>query len=213
MNMNCLFADSRLLVVVIVLSVMTSCARQPDIRPVTDPTKRYTGNGYSALPPQGKDWFMLGHSSYAVHFAKGPIERNHTFVATVEVMKPEARKVESAAEFPKAFEHLLNETLDDGVGGSFRLISLKVAPYGSQKNYCSRYDFVQEERSNPMAPGIILEITAHGFVCLDISSKFIIRADYSERKTREMESILDEALKQEVEEFLKNVTVTPLSDS
>jgi len=53
----------------------------------------------------------------------------------------------------------------------------------------------------------------HGFVCLDISSKFMIRADYSERKTKEMESILDDALKQEVEEFLKNVIVTPLSDS
>jgi hypothetical protein len=192
------------------LSVMTSCASQPDIRPVTDPAKRYTGKGYSALPPQGQEWYIQGHGPYAVHFGKRPVERNHTFVAVVEVMEPEARKVDLAAEFTKATEHLLNETLD---GGRFRLISLKVVPYGSQKNYCSQYDFVQEERSNPMAPGVVLEITAHGFVCLDISSKFMIRADYSERKTKEMESILDDALKQDVEEFLKNVIVTPLSDS
>jgi hypothetical protein len=210
--MNCSFRVSRLIVFVIMLSLMNGCAMQSTLRPVTDPTMRYTGNGYSALPPQGKDWYISYHGSNAVNFGKPPADKYHTFAATIMVMMPEAKKVDSSVEFPKAIEHLMTETLG-GDGSRFRLISLNVAPFGPQGSYCSQYDFVQEERHNPGAPGVVLEITAHGFVCLDASSEFMVRADYSERKIKETESMLDDALKQEAEGFLKDVILTPLRDS
>lgn len=217
--MNCLFKGTRLIVFVTVFSVITGCAMQP--RLVTDLTKRYTGNGYSALPPQGKDWYIQGHGPNIVVFNKLFVENMdsyqtfmesyQTFAAAVMVMKPEARKVDSSAEFPKAIEQLLTNM--HGVGSRFRLISLEVAPYGPPRSYCTQYNLVQEEQNNPGAPGIVLEITVHGFVCLDISSKFMIRADYSERKTKGSKSMLDDALKQEGEGFLKNIIITPLLDS
>lgn len=213
--MNNLFRGSRLIVFVIMLSVMTGCAMQPSFRLVTDPTMRYTGNGYSALPPQGKDWYIGDHSPNIVVFNKASVEQRkkyQTFGATVIVMKPEAKKVDSSAEFPEAIEQLLTN-IHGGVGSRFRLISLKVAPFGPQGSYCSLIDLVQEERDNPIAPGVVLEITVHGFTCLDISSKFMIQAAYSERKTKGSETMLDDALKQEAEGFLKDVIFTPLHDS
>lgn len=209
--MNYIFRESRLIVFVVILSVMTGCAMQPAPRPVTDLTMRYTGNGYSALPPQGKDWYIRSHGPNIVLFGKLPAKKNQTFTAAIMVMKPEARKVDSSAEFPKAIEQLLTNM--HGVGSRFRLISLKVTPFGPQGSYCSQYDLIQEELDNPRAPGVVLEITIHGFVCLDESSKFMVRADYSERKTKGSKSILDDALKQEAEGFLKDVKITPLHDS
>lgn len=219
--MKHLFNGSRLIVLVMMLSVITGCATQPKIRPVTDLTMRYTGNGYSALPPQGKDWYIQYHGPNAVVFNKFIVDNMgsyetfmdsyQTFAANVVIMRPEAKKVDSSAEFPEAIEHLMSRTLG-GVGSRFRLISLEVTPFGSQGSYCSQYDLVQEERNNPGAPGVVLEITARGFACLDESSQFIVRADYSERKTMGSESMLDDALKQEAEEFLKDVIITPLRD-
>lgn len=213
--MRYLYRKSGLIVFVIVFSVISGCAMQPAPRLVTDPAMRYTGNGYSALPPQGKDWYIQYHGPNAVIFNKLFVEKMdsyQTFAANVVIMKPEAKKVDSSAEFPGAIEHLMTETLA-GVGSRFSLINLEVVPFGPQGSYCSQYDLVQEERGNPGVPGVVLEITAHGFACLDKSSKFIVRADYSERKIKGSKSILDDALKQEADGFLKNVIFTPFRDT
>ena len=139
--MNCSFRVSRLIVFVIMLSLMNGCAMQSTLRPVTDPTMRYTGNGYSALPPQGKDWYIQYHGKTAVVFNKFIVDNMgsyetfmdsyQTFAANVVIMRPEAKKVDSSAEFPEAIEHLMSRTLG-GVGSRFRLISLEVTPFGSQ---------------------------------------------------------------------------------
>lgn len=163
------------------------------------------------LPPQGKDWYFEDfNSQYITSFGKlfpEKGDRYHTFAATVMVMKPEAKKVNSSAEFPKAIEQLLVGSM---TSGRSRLINVNVGPYGPAGSYCSGYNLVQEEKDNPSARGVILEITAHGFWCLDASSKFMIHAFYSERKAQGSQSFLDDALKQEGEEFLKNVVFTPL---
>lgn len=190
--------------------IVSGCAPETVLRPVTDPTARFTGIGYSLLPPQGKDWYIERHSQHYTSFGKvfpGKGERYHTFVATVMVMKPEAKKVNSSAEFPKAIEQLI---AGFATSGRFRLISINVGPYGRAGSYCSRYDMVQEEKDNPRALGVTLEITAYGFWCLDASSEFMIHAFYSERKAQGSPSFLDGALRQEGEGFLNNVVVTPL---
>ena len=203
-------AKARWIYACFVAVIVSGCAPQPVLRPVTDPTARFTGIGYSVLPPQGKDWYIERHSQYITSFGKlfpEKMERYHTFVATVMVMKPEAKKVNSSAEFPKAIEQFI---VGFATTGRFRLISVNVGPYGPSGSYCSRYDMVQEEKNNPRAPGVILEITAHGFWCLDASSEFMVHAFYSERKAQGSQSYLDDALKQEGEGFLKNVVFTPL---
>ena len=194
----------------LVAMIISGCALQPAMPPVTDPTMRYTGIGYSALPPTGKDWYLKRHGPYALAFEKvspGRFEGDHTFGAGVLVHLPEVKKVHSPAEFPKAVQELFTARL---TGVRFRLISVKTVPFGPQGSYCSQYDMLQEERDNPIAPGIVLEITAHGFICLDTSSKYMINACYSERKPQGSKSFIDDALKQEAEGFLRDIVVTPL---
>ena len=208
--MNRVSGNTRWMLVWLVAVMCSSCALQPSFRPVTDPTMRFSGTGYSALPPQGKEWYIQHHSRNPVVFLKlfpEKMEKYHTFGAMVMVMTWEVKNVHSSAEFPNAIKELF---LARETKGRFRLISIKVAPFGSQGSYCSQYDTVYEERDNPKAPGVTLEMTNHGFICLDVSSKFLIDAAYSERRPQGSGSFLDDALKQEAEGFLKEVIVTPL---
>jgi hypothetical protein len=189
----------------LVAVIACGCAPQTALRPVTDSTLRLAGTGYSVLPPPGKGWLIERHGDLATSFGKVFPGKYHTFVAVVMVTKPEAKKVDSAAEFPKAVEEVLTQ-----VTGRFRLISINVGPYGRAGSYCARYEMVGEEKDNPRAPGATLEMTTWGFVCLDASSEFMINAFYSERKPQRRPSLLDDALRQEGEAFLRNVVVTPL---
>jgi len=188
--------------------MVSGCALQP----VTNLKMRYYGNGFSALPPQGKDWYIVNNDSFLLEFGKispDKLEKYHTFITEIVAMKPEVSKVHSASEFPKAVEDIFTRTLGDD---RFKLISIKTAPFGAKGSYCSLYDITQEERDNPKAPGVILELTAHGFICLDTSSKFLVNASYSERKPKGSKSIMDNALKQELEGFLTNIVVTPFNE-
>jgi len=171
---------------------------------------RFTGTGYSARPPQGNNWYIERSNPHAVLFGKlfpDKAETYHTFVAGVLVWNAEVKKVDSPGEFPKAVEELLIARLNEG---RFRLITLKVAPLGPQESYCSSLDAAQEERDNEGAPGVVLYITAHGFLCLDTSSQFIVHAFYSERRALGSTTFLNDALRQEAEGFLNDVVVTPL---
>lgn len=197
----------------LVAVICSGCALQPSIRPVTDPTMRFSGTGYSALPPQGKDWYISHHSRNAVVFGKlspEKMEKYHTFATWVMVYPWEVKNVHSPTDFSNSFSNSIKELAARDTTGRFRLISIEAAPFGSQGSYCSQYDMVSEDRDHPKAPGVTLEITVHGVVCLDVSSKFLIDAAYSERRPQGSESFLDDALKQEAEGFLREVRVTPL---
>ncbi|WP_374089178.1 hypothetical protein [Methylomicrobium lacus] len=198
----------------LIIMMLSGCAQQSLPRPVTDATERYFGTGYSLLPPQGNDWHFLEQSPNLTVFGKALSAQRkklmHTFVATVMVMQPEIKKVNFAAEFPKAQEELFRAQLNRE---GFRLLSLQSAPYGLPGSYCSRYDLEQEERNNPYTPGIVFNITVHGFVCLDASSEFMIDASYSERRPQGSAAALDDKLKGEAEGFLRNIAVSPLRQS
>lgn len=190
----------------------SSCSIQPVRRPVTDLTKRYIGYGYSVLPPQGKDWYIVDNSLYSTVFHKSfpeKMDKLHTFIASAMVKNLEAKQVNSSTEFPKAIERYIVEYI---ATGQFLFISVEVDPYGPTGSYCSQFELVEEEKGNPSAPGVILEITVYGFICLDASSEFMTMALYGERKPRGSQSFINPTLKREGEGFLKNVQVTPYMD-
>ncbi|MGH8523023.1 MAG: hypothetical protein ACREXY_02025 [Gammaproteobacteria bacterium] len=146
-------ANIRWIQACLVAMMISGCALQPVIRPVTDPTTRIRGTGFSVLPPQGKDWYIERQAPNGVVFGKifpgqlkSVMDKRQTFVAGVLVMKPEVKKVNTSQEFPKAVEELFVGRMTEG---SFRLISAKTGPFGPQGSYCAQYDIVQEERDNP----------------------------------------------------------------
>jgi hypothetical protein len=50
----------------LVATMVSGCALQP----VTNLKTRYYGNGFSALPPQGKDWYIVNNDSFLLEFGK-----------------------------------------------------------------------------------------------------------------------------------------------
>jgi len=66
-----------------------------------------------------------------------------------------------------------------------------------------------EEREHPDHPGGVLEIWNHGFVCLDVSLKFVVDAYYSERRLQGEPTMVSESHRDEAEAFLRSAVLTP----
>lgn len=209
-NMNRLVLNT----LVWLLSIfVASCAMCPSLKPVTNPTMRLEGVGFSALPPNGKDWYLYEqwtHAPYSYYFLKYEPKKQRplqSFVTQVECIMSDVDKGSSPAEFRKAIERfLVNLNTTDRI----HVVSIDVRFFGPQESYCALYDFVFEEKNNPHATDTVLVGYQHGFMCLQsISPKLIIHAAYSERRPQNESSILDETLKREVEDFLGNVVYLP----
>lgn len=192
---------------------VASCAMWPSLKPVTNPTTRLDGVGFSALPPNGKDWYIYEqwtHAPYAHYFMKYDPKKQkpiQSVVTQVECIVSDVEKGNSPAEFRKAMEQFL---VNLNTADRIRVVIIDVRSFGPQESYCALYDFVFEEKNNPHAPDTILVGYEHGFMCLQaISPKLIVHAAYSERRPQNESSILDETLKREVEDFLGNVVYLP----
>jgi hypothetical protein len=66
-----------------------------------------------------------------------------------------------------------------------------------------------EEHDNPEMPGVVLEIRTRGFACLDASSDFVLQVFYSEHRPKGTQTMVDEALREQGEAFLRGVVVDP----
>jgi hypothetical protein len=64
--MNRLKSYKTSIYLLLVATMLSGCALQP----VTNLKMRYYGNGFSALPPQGKDWYIGNNDSFLLTFAK-----------------------------------------------------------------------------------------------------------------------------------------------
>lgn len=190
------------------------CATGPKLKPLVDSTQRFDGMGFSVLPPRGDGWFISLASEYGVSFLRSlhsgdlPDRGWRTLSLNLLVMNPEhLTSVEEAHQFPTALEELMTARF---TGGRFRLIEVKTRPFGDRLNFCSEYDFVQQEKHNPRAPEVVLAIRAHGFICFDQSGEFLLNAQVSERRPEGEPSELMAWMEISGEEFLRNVEISPL---
>ena len=206
-----------LLVINVTLILLSGCISSFDETRIVDPDETYIGEGFTAKAPPGGHWLIIyqrpggiGMGKLVPGFVNTP---DHTLVVSVQVLKISPNQPAEILGARNYREFL--DALEIDIRNSYRnsqrhnLISLKVSPYLYGDYFCAREDIVEEEYGNPKHPGVILEITARGFQCLDSSRKFTVLASYSERKPKESESILRTQLQPEGEVFLKNVVVTP----
>ena len=159
-------------------ALLSACAQQPGIRS----EERFQGVGYSALPPPGDNWALVQKSPTVLGFSKRSAEiaaPYQSVVAMVAVIPSTYGYPGNAADFPAAFKTFYEDTLTDN---RHTLLGVKVAPFGTQGEYCAGFEFIQEERENRFAPNLILEIFANGYICLDESKEFLVQVDYSVRK-------------------------------
>lgn len=186
---------------------------EPEPSPVTDPTHRYHGVGFSALPPQGEGWFLRYEGRHGLIFRKelskedSSGESEYTFVMSVFVENLKGLRITTAEDFPLAAKEMLMTGL---TGGHYRVLRIETSHYGPKGSYCARYNIVREKRKSRLGLGVELELTSRGFVCIGQSSRFTLRAVYGEIRPKGRPSKLEQLLKEEGEEFLRNVKVTRL---
>ena len=191
--------------------VVVGCVA-PRFIPVADVTQRLDFHGFSILPPQGKDWYVVEKDPRAVAFRKKLMERprqpedlNHTFAALAGAVDLKQPTFDSPTELREFVERSLQGE------GRFSLIESRVVLDGSLGFDCMRYDAIQEERGNPRAAGFVLVITMHGLFCPHpYAPGLIVHVHYSERRVQGDRALFDEALRREVEPFLRSVVFTRL---
>jgi hypothetical protein len=139
-----------------------------------------------------------------------PADRLHTFVAGAIVSDWEAenRRIWPLVSPTQIQEHINRYFAQ---GGRFRILEYKQALDRSLGVDCVRPDVVYEERDNPRAPGSVLVISVHGFMCRHPHVPTLgIILFYSERFVEGEQSLLTETLKQEAEAFLRSVVFKPV---
>ena len=218
-----------------VTPVMIDCNRL-GMTPVTNADQRLDFHGFSILPPKGEHWCIFNRDSHLIAFGKNlfggklwrkpprPAERAHSFVAVAAAVEVKDAKVESFAELQAFVERWLRRggvmrrvgskwVLDSTpLNPRFTLVESKVVIDRSLGADCVRTDVVIEERDNPRVPQFVLVLKEpHNFLCLHpYSMGLLIFISYSERYVRgaEPRPLLADALKHEVEPFLRSVVFT-----
>lgn len=198
----------------VLLVLVSGCSKGPTLQPLEDWTERYEGMGFSVLPPLGEGWFVSLNSEYGVSFIRSlhestlPDQGWRTLSLNLLVMNPEhLTSVENAQEFPAALEELMVARF---TGGRFRLIEVETRPRGDGRDFCSEYQFVQQEKYNPRAPNVAFAIRAKGFICFDQSGEFLLNAQVSERRPEGEPSELMTWMKISGDDFLRNAEISPL---
>jgi hypothetical protein len=169
-----------------------------------------SGPGFSGRKPAGGQWKVSIGQSYLAFTTDTPAAvamaaRGQTFLLVVTLASPAFALDIGADRFPRAFEEETRENIPDRV----RLVSIAATRRGDPGDYCADYEVTTEERDDPEIPGVVLEIRTRGFVCLDESSAFVVKAFYSERRPRGTPTMVDASLREEAEAFLKSLIVNP----
>ncbi len=204
--------NSRWLLVCLSGILAVSCA-VPRYTPVTDPAERLEFRGISILPPQGDDWVFI-KGPHKVTFGKTivkrrgrPAEMAHTFIAVARTDHVKKSEIETAWKLRQFVELNLIWAWTD----RFKLVESKVVPISSLGSDGAQYDVVNEERDNPRFPGFVLLMTTHGIQCRHpYSPGLLVNVAYGERHLQgdQPRPLLIEALKHEVEPFLKSLEFT-----
>ena len=153
-----------------------ACA-QLQATPVTVSNVAYELEGYSILPPQGKDWFELKRDPQTVFFGKKIASRTHAFIATA-MSAPISDKFET----PEAFREYISRVLPLRGDGRHRVIENRVEMDNALGRFCVKYHTKAEDRGAPYAQGITLLAETFGVTCLHPENPQLnISVSYTER--------------------------------
>jgi hypothetical protein len=169
-----------------------------------------SGPGFTGRRPPGDHWGVNVGPSYLAFVLDTPAAaamaaRGQTFVLVITLSDPAFARDIPADAFPRAFAEETRMT----AGDRFRLVSVAATPRGEPGEYCAGFELEMEEYDNPEMSGVVLEIRTRGFACLDVSSDFVLQAFYSERRPKGVPTMVDDALREQGEAFLRGLVVDP----
>lgn len=173
--------------------------------PITDPTRRLEFQGFSILPPSGKDWFIVvpqtvpdPSAETAVFFKV--VGKMHSIGASVKIYAPIATQTLQDLE-----SFVLEEAKSDP---RFKPLKTKTSLDKCLGYDCVRIDLLFEDHAPRDFPGTVLMLTRQGFIVPHPDTPgFYIWVEYSQRFPPGRESYPVET---ELEPFLKSLVFTPM---
>lgn len=171
--------------------------------PIIDSTAVYELEGYSVLPPQGKNWFELQRDKQQALFGKKVESHTHSFVATATSGQV-AEKFEKAEQFQEYVDKMRVADIDPT---RYKLIEFNSGFDPSFPAWCVKYHAKTEDRGAPYAMGRALLLEHFGVTCLHPTLPgLVIDVGYSERG-RPAE--ISAELRAEGEGFMRSLKFTP----
>ncbi len=193
--------------IIIVLAglVLIGCTLGPRPTPITDPTQRLEFQGFSILPPYGKDWFIVvpqtvpDPSAEAAVFFK-VVGKMHSIGASVKIYAPIATQT---------LEDLESFVRDEAKSDPrFKPLKTKASLDKCLGYDCVRIDLLFEDHAPRDFPGSVLMLTRQGFIVPHPGAPgFYIWVEYSQRFPPGREPY---HLETELEPFLKSLVFTPI---
>lgn len=189
-----------LLLSLLCLVLFSGCAPlSSSIKPVNDQTSRRDYLGFSILPPQGANWYLIQEDQGTIAFAKGAGSQPHTFAAAVFIAK-----ILPVWKTPNEFtESVKKGRRADTDETRYKILQEDYDLDNKFGQYCVRYHTIVADHGVIPAEGppfMILE--AYGYCCMHPKETgMYYDVNYSERY-KPGES--DPSLKPIGEEFINN---------
>lgn len=146
-------------------------------KPVTAPDSVYEMDGYTVLPPPGKNWFELERDKRYAYFGKKLDSRTHSFIAIAL-----SARLREKFDKPEDFRDYVSQTLALGSDERNAVIEIRAEPDGSPERYCIRYSTKAEDRKALFAGGRALLVETIGVSCLHPDNRALsVDISYTER--------------------------------
>ena len=146
-------------------------------KPVTAPEVIYEMDGYSVLPPPGKNWFELERDQRYAYFGKKLESRTHSFIA-IALSAPMREKFERPEEFRDYVSKMLALASDERNA----VIESRAELDDPPERFCVKYSTKAEDRKAVYAGGRALLVETIGMSCLHPDNRALsVDVSYTER--------------------------------
>ncbi len=185
------------------LSFAGSAGAQTHAIPITGAATAYVLEGYSVLPPPGKNWFEMGRDKQQVLFGKKIDSRTHSFAATAA-----SGQIGEKFETREQFQQYVNKIRAADFGSDrYKLLEFTSDFDPAFPAWCVRYLSKTQDRAAPYSIGRALLLEHTGVTCLHPTiPDLVVDVGYSERG-RPAE--ISAALRAEGESFMRSLQFAP----
>lgn len=182
------------------LALAGNAGAQTYALPITGIPKAYEQEGYSVLPPPGKNWFEMGRDKQQVLFGKKIESRTHSFAATAA-----SGLIDEKFATREQFQEYVNKMRAADFGSDrFKILEFSSDFDPAFPAWCVRYRAKTRDRAAPNAIGRVLLLEHIGVTCLHPTiPDMVVDVGYSERG-RAAEISPD--LRGEGESFMRSLT-------
>ena len=158
-------------------TVVVDARAQRYAKPVTASGSVYELDGYTVLPPPGKNWFELERDKGSAYFGKKLDSRTHSFIAIAL-----SARLREKFESPEIFRDYVSQMLALASNERNTVIEIRAEADGSPERYCVKYSTKAEDRKALFGGGRALLVETSGVSCLHPDNRALsVDVSYTER--------------------------------